>query len=163
MAILLALRGVVQRSRRPISTHALARLAADSFAETEKAIAEIAASGAPAAAGDPAALWPTGACSSALLARPSALRIGAGAVLRCADRHSLLPRRRLTSTMVRINNRLRGVIEAALGSLTLLSPDAGKRLAAAEAVFKSTRREAACRRSRRRSPQEKNARVQAAP
>ena len=39
--------------------------------------------------------------------------------------------------MVRLNNRLRGVIEASLGALTLLSPDAGKRLSAAESVFKS--------------------------
>ncbi|HZP74947.1 MAG TPA: urea ABC transporter permease subunit UrtB [Pseudolabrys sp.] len=38
---------------------------------------------------------------------------------------------------VRINNRLRNVIEAALGALTLRSPDRGKRLEAAQAVFKS--------------------------
>ncbi len=38
---------------------------------------------------------------------------------------------------VRINNRLRRAIEAALGSLTLLSPDPAKRLEAAKAVFKS--------------------------
>src|SRR5262249_40339875 len=37
---------------------------------------------------------------------------------------------------VRINNRLRGAIDAALGGLTLMSPDPGKRLDAAEAVFK---------------------------
>ena len=38
---------------------------------------------------------------------------------------------------VRINNRLRGTIDAALGALTLMSPDPAKRLDAAEAVFKS--------------------------
>ena len=38
---------------------------------------------------------------------------------------------------VRLNNRLRRVIEAALGGLTLLSPDAAKRLEAARAVFRS--------------------------
>ena len=38
---------------------------------------------------------------------------------------------------MRINNRLRRVIEAALGSLTLLAPDPTKRLEAAQAVFKS--------------------------
>ena len=38
---------------------------------------------------------------------------------------------------VRINNRLRRAIEAALGGLTLLSPDPKKRLEAAQAVFKS--------------------------
>ena len=38
---------------------------------------------------------------------------------------------------VRVNNRLRRSIEAALGGLTLLSPDPGKRFEAAQAVFKS--------------------------
>jgi urea transport system permease protein len=39
--------------------------------------------------------------------------------------------------MVRINNRLRRALDAALGGLTLLSPDPGKRYDAAQAVFKS--------------------------
>jgi urea transport system permease protein len=38
---------------------------------------------------------------------------------------------------IRINNKLRGIIHTALGSLTLMSPDAATRRAAAEAVFKS--------------------------
>jgi urea transport system permease protein len=38
---------------------------------------------------------------------------------------------------VRLNNRLRGVVQAAMGSLTLMAPDPGKRLEAAQAVFKS--------------------------
>jgi urea transport system permease protein len=38
---------------------------------------------------------------------------------------------------VNINNRLRGALDAALGALTLLSPDPGKRFDAAQAVFKS--------------------------
>jgi urea transport system permease protein len=38
---------------------------------------------------------------------------------------------------VRMNNPVRGEVEAALGSLRLLSPDPGARLAAAEAVFHS--------------------------
>ena len=38
---------------------------------------------------------------------------------------------------VRINNRLRGVIDSALGSMTLLSADPAKRIAAADALFKS--------------------------
>ena len=38
---------------------------------------------------------------------------------------------------VRLNNRLRGVIDAALGQLTLLSRDPEKRFEAAQAVFKS--------------------------
>jgi urea transport system permease protein len=38
---------------------------------------------------------------------------------------------------VRINNRLRGLIDAAIGGLTVLSDDADKRFDAAQAVFKS--------------------------
>src|SRR5215470_11046145 len=38
---------------------------------------------------------------------------------------------------VRLNNRLRRIVEATLGGLTLLAPDPAKRLEAAQAVFKS--------------------------
>lgn len=38
---------------------------------------------------------------------------------------------------IRVNNRLRGIIRGALGALNLLSPDEGKRIAAADAVFSS--------------------------
>jgi urea transport system permease protein len=38
---------------------------------------------------------------------------------------------------VRLNNRLRGVIDGVLGALTLLAPDPAKRFDAAQAVFKS--------------------------
>src|SRR5208282_862513 len=38
---------------------------------------------------------------------------------------------------VRVNNPLRSAIAAALGALTLANPDPAKRVAAAEAVFKS--------------------------
>jgi len=38
---------------------------------------------------------------------------------------------------IRINNKLRGLLRGAIGGLTLLSPDPGKRLAAADAVFKA--------------------------
>jgi urea transport system permease protein len=37
---------------------------------------------------------------------------------------------------VRVNNRLRGTIEAAVGSLTLMSPNSRVRLSAADALFK---------------------------
>jgi urea transport system permease protein len=38
---------------------------------------------------------------------------------------------------VRLNNRLRRIVEAALGGLTLMAPDPGKRLEAAQAVLRS--------------------------
>ena len=39
--------------------------------------------------------------------------------------------------LVRLNNRLRRTVEAALGGLTLLSPDPARRVAAAQSVFRS--------------------------
>jgi hypothetical protein len=41
------------------------------------------------------------------------------------------------AALVRLNNRLRNVVQAALGSLTLLSADPAQRLRAAESVFRS--------------------------
>jgi urea transport system permease protein len=41
------------------------------------------------------------------------------------------------ASAVRLNNRLRGVVSAALGGLTLLSPDPAARLQAAQSVFKA--------------------------
>ena len=38
---------------------------------------------------------------------------------------------------VRVNNRIRRAIEAAMGNLTLMNPDPGRRLEAAQAVFRS--------------------------
>ena len=40
-------------------------------------------------------------------------------------------------TPVRLNNRLRRIVEAVLGGLTLMAPDPGKRLEAAQAVLRS--------------------------
>ena len=41
------------------------------------------------------------------------------------------------ATAVRLNNRLRRTVEAALGGLTLLSPDPARRIQAAQSVFKT--------------------------
>src|SRR5262249_34219413 len=40
-------------------------------------------------------------------------------------------------SQVRLNNRIRGIIEGLLGALTLLSPDLDRRYQAAQAVFRS--------------------------
>src|ERR1700680_4804406 len=42
-----------------------------------------------------------------------------------------------SASAVRLNNKLRRVVEAALGGLTLLSPDPAKRIQAAQSVFKT--------------------------
>jgi urea transport system permease protein len=41
------------------------------------------------------------------------------------------------TTAVRVNNKIRNVVSAALGTLTMMSPDPAKRLAAADSVFRT--------------------------
>lgn len=113
---------------------ALDKFLADSFAETEGAIALIAQSGDPSGvailealgerrlfvAGDSKQLIyrdASGKTFDARTAQPIDLPSGA--------------------SPVRLNNRLRGQVQAALGAMTLLAPDPAQRLKAAEAVFKS--------------------------
>ena len=62
---------------------------------------------------------------------------------------------------VRLNNRLRGVVDAAVGALTLMAPDPNRRFDAAQAVFKS-RDAAALPALDKALAAEKNARVKKA-
>jgi urea transport system permease protein len=114
---------------------ALARFSTDTFDDTQKGIEELAQTGHATAEDVLAALL-----SNRLFVRTSdkavLFRDAAGGFRQArtgdlveADSKSLKP--------VRLNNRLRRVAEAALGSLTLLAPDPQKRIRAAEAVFKS--------------------------
>jgi urea transport system permease protein len=115
---------------------ALASFANDSFSDTETAINAVAASGNPLAERvietlqdgrllfDPAdkkiyIRQPSGEFLDASTGRPVAGPAPAGL------------------KTVRLNNRLRRAIDAAIGGLTLLSADPGKRFDAAQAVFKS--------------------------
>jgi urea transport system permease protein len=117
---------------------ALARFAAGSFSETEAAIEGIAASGNPLAARVLEALQ-----SERLFFDPATKKIyfkdGSDRTFDAATGAQTSEPAALTR--VRVINRLRRAIDAALGSLTLISPDAGRRYEAAQAVFKS--REAA--------------------
>jgi urea transport system permease protein len=114
---------------------ALARMATDSFADTEAAV------GAVAVSGHPLALRVVQALQDArLLYHPERrtvfIKDESGRILSAstgepaADAPAELK-------VVRINNRLRRAIEAALGSMTLLSPDRAARYEAAQAVFRS--------------------------
>ncbi|MGE3870022.1 MAG: urea ABC transporter permease subunit UrtB, partial [Pseudorhodoplanes sp.] len=113
---------------------ALQRFSADSFSDTDAAIGGVAASGNPLAADIVGALQ-----EGRLFFDPEAKRV----YIRAADGRT---RDAATGNAVnepsglkpvRLNNRLRGIVQAALGSLTLLSSDPKKRLDAAQAVFKS--------------------------
>ena len=112
---------------------ALAKFAADSYNDTDAAIAGIAASGNPLAASvleglqDARLFW--GDDKRIYLRDTSGKLIDAASGTPAEAAAGLKP--------VRINNRIRRSIEAALGGLTLLAADPGKRLEAAQAVFKS--------------------------
>jgi urea transport system permease protein len=114
---------------------ALARFSADSFADTEAGINGVAASGNPLAAQVIESLQ-----DGRLLFSPEAkkvyIRTRAGTVL---DAGTGQPVAGAPADVkpVRLNNRLRRTIEAALGGLTLLAADPQKRFEAAQAVFRS--------------------------
>ena len=114
---------------------ALAKFAADSYNETDAAIAGIAASGNPLAAALIEALQD----GRLLFADDQRiyLRDRNGQLLEAASGQPADAAAASGLRPVRINNRIRRSIEAALGGLTLLSADPAKRLEAAQAVFKS--------------------------
>jgi urea transport system permease protein len=114
----------------------LDRFTADSFNDTIEGVNAIAASGNPLAVTVIAALQEGrlffSAQSKQVLLRDSFDRLidaATGAPFAATAPADLAP--------VRLNNRLRRTIEAALGSLTLMAPDPGKRLEAAQAVLRS--------------------------
>ncbi|MGC2777631.1 MAG: urea ABC transporter permease subunit UrtB, partial [Bradyrhizobium sp.] len=114
-------------------TDGLAKFAGDSFADTEAGIAAVAASGHARAQAVIAALQEgrlsfDPATRKILIKTPAGFADAATAEP-VADAAALKP--------VRLNNRLRRAVEAALGGLTLLSADPGKRWEAAQAVFRS--------------------------
>ena len=116
---------------------ALAGFTKDSFNDTDGAITAVAASG------NPLALDVIQALQDGRLSYSGDkvfIRDKAGAII---DAATGKPAAAAPTglTMVRLNNRLRRTVEAALGGLTLMSTDPAKRYEAAQAVFKS--REAA--------------------
>lgn len=112
---------------------ALSKLSTDKFDQTEAGINALVTSGAPQAAiiieamGDNRLLFK--------LNQGVAIKSKDGKLL---DAASMQP---LTDDVgykpIRLNNRVRRALEAAIGATTLLSPDPATRLAAAESVFKS--------------------------
>jgi urea transport system permease protein len=108
--------------------------AADSFSETEQAIAKLIASGH--LRGEAI----LGALAERRLHVDSvgkALAIKTNDTFVDAVTEKVRPDFPADAPSVRLNNRLRGVVEAALGGMTLQSADPVKRLAAAEGVQKS--------------------------
>ena len=115
---------------------ALSRFSADSFDQTIEGINEVVASGNALAAPVITALQEGrllfSADSKRIFIREQPDRLIDAATGQAATGPApadLAP--------VRLNNRLRRIVEAALGGLTLMAPDPGKRLEAAQAVLRS--------------------------
>jgi urea transport system permease protein len=115
---------------------ALTRFAADSYADTEATIAAVATSAHPFAAEVIGALQ-----AGRLLFRSEDKKVyvkdKADRLLDAATGAPVAGEAPSGLKPVRVNNRIRRAIEAALGSLTLLAPDPNKRFEAAQAVFRS--------------------------
>jgi urea transport system permease protein len=115
---------------------ALAKFTTDSFSDTDAAITAVAASGNPLAADVIQALQ-DGRLMFSAAEKKVFIRDGAGALLDAATGKPAAGAQPADLSSVRLNNRLRRSVDAALGSLTLLAPDPNKRYEAAQAVFKS--------------------------
>jgi urea transport system permease protein len=114
----------------------LAKFLEDKFPQTEKAVSGLAASGAANATPILRAL-----ADNRLLIDPVShmlvYRTETGDIINARTGEKLSGVDAAGFKKVRVNNALRSEIDAALGSLTLASPDPAQRVAAAEAVFKS--------------------------
>ena len=113
---------------------AVAKLANDSFSDTEEAVGTLATGGNPLAYSIISALQ-----DGRLLADPATKKVFVkqpdGKIVEATTGVAGAAPTGLIA--VRLNNRLRRTVEAALGGLTLLSPDLAKRIQAAQSVFKS--------------------------
>jgi urea transport system permease protein len=125
----------VTPSRAETFAAVIAKFAADDFALTAEAVTGVAASGVPHALAILEAL-----ADRRLLAVPGQPAVfyrdvsGKAFVAASGMPAAAVPG---DAAPVRLNNRLRRLIDAALGSLTLTAPDPARRIAAAEALFKS--------------------------
>jgi urea transport system permease protein len=114
---------------------AVAKFANDDYSDTADAIDAVAASGNPLAFPIISALQ-----DERLFADPESKKVfikQADDKIIDAATGAAVDKLPDGATEVRLNNRLRRSVDAAIGSLTLMSPDPGKRIAAAQSVFKS--------------------------
>jgi urea transport system permease protein len=117
---------------------ALAHFTADDFSETLAGVNEVAASGNPRAEIIIRALQ-DGQLLYSAEGKAVYIKDESGKLTDAASGQPVAGETPADVDNVRINNRLRGAIEAALGGLTLLASDPGARYDAAQAVFKSRR------------------------
>ena len=115
---------------------ALAHFTADDFSETSAGIGAVALSGDPRAETIIRALQ-DGRLMFSAESKAVYVKDESGKLTNAASGEAIAGDPPADLDNVRINNRLRGAIDAALGGLTLLAGDPGTRLEAAQAVFKS--------------------------
>ncbi|CAH1669833.1 MULTISPECIES: urea ABC transporter permease subunit UrtB [unclassified Chelatococcus] len=126
---------IVQPALAQETRAAFATLATDNYGDIEKGVAAVAESGAPTAEAVLNALG-----DNRLLYRPSDKAVfyrDASGTFRDAATGDAVTPAPTGLRPVRLNNRVRRAVEAAVGTLTLMSPEASKRRQAAEAVFRS--------------------------
>jgi len=115
---------------------ALAGFTTDDFSDTADAVNAVAASGSPLAARVIEALQDARLLFSAK-EKKVYIKTEDGALLEAATGKPAEGAAPDDVDNVRLNNRLRGVVDAAVGALTLMASDPNRRYEAAQAVFKS--------------------------
>src|ERR1700722_1997126 len=115
---------------------ALAKFTTDDFSDTNDGIGDVAASGSPRAEAIIRALQ-DGHLMFSAEKKTVYIQDDADKLTDAATGQPVPGDPPADLDTVRLNNRLRGVLDAAVGGLTLLSADPVKRLEAAQAVFKS--------------------------
>jgi urea transport system permease protein len=114
---------------------AVAKFTTDDFSDTADAIAEVASSGNPLAYAIISALQDERLMFDADSKKVYVKQPDGKIIDAATGAHvDALPD---SASAVQLNNKLRRHVEAALGGLTLLSPDVNARIAAAQSVFKS--------------------------
>lgn len=128
------LAGAAGAARAAGFAEAIGSFATDSFSDTEAAITAVAGSGHAMA---PRIITALQQGNLLFDAKSRRVVIKDGADLVDAATGQPVSEPAAAFSPVRLNNRLRRAVEAALGGLTLLSPDRATRLGAAQSVYKS--------------------------
>jgi urea transport system permease protein len=128
--------GFIPKAHAQSVEEALAGFTTDEYSDTDKAVTDVAASGNPRAADIIGALQ-DGRLYFDADAKKVYMKDKSGALQDAATGTAASDVSADDLSAVRLNNRLRRTVDAALGGLTLLSGDPGKRFDAAQSVFKS--------------------------
>ena len=134
LAIFMTVAAVMPSMAGPFED-AITQFANDSFSDTEAAVGVLATSGNAQALPIIAALQ-EGRLLADSATKTVFIKQSDGKFLNAAT-GAALSAAPASAAPVRLNNRLRRTVEAALGTLTLLSPDPAKRILAAQSAFKT--------------------------